>query len=142
MKINALGIELIKSFEGCRLTSYRCPAGVLTIGYGHTKSVYPLQKITQEQADELLLQDLATFEAGVQHYVKSKINENQFSALVSFSYNLGLWNLQKSTLLKKVNLNPNDKQIELEFYKWNRAGGRVLSGLTRRRKAEAKLYFT
>lgn len=141
MKINKEGLELIKKFEGLKLKSYRCPANILTIGYGHTKGVKENQEITEEEATKLLLEDISTFETGVKNLVTSKINENQFSALVSFSFNLGLGNLKSSTLLKKVNINPNDKSIKLEFVKWNKAGGKVLSGLTSRRKSESELYF-
>lgn len=145
-EINQNGIALIKSFEGCKLTAYLCPAKVPTIGYGATyykdgSKVKMGDKITQAQADELLINHIHEFSTKVVQHVKSEVNDNQFSALVSFAYNLGMGNLKSSTLLKKVNANPNDITISDEFKKWNRAGGKVLNGLTRRRNAEVDLYY-
>ena len=142
------GIELIKKYEGFRSEPYKCPADVPTIGYGAT--YYPNgakvslsdPSISKEYAEKLLKEMLKTYEVGVDRYVKANINVNQFDALVSFSYNLGLGALQKSTLLKKININPSDPQISNEFKKWVRAGGVVLKGLERRRKEEAELYFS
>ena len=143
MKINEKGLDLIKSFEGLRLEAYLCPAGVWTIGYGHTKGVKKGMKITKEKADELLMEDLQKFQKGVEKLTsKVELTDNQFSALVSFAFNLGLGNLENSTLLKKVNRNPNDETIRNEFMKWIYAGGKPLEGLKRRRKHEADLYFT
>ena len=142
MKITNEGINLIKKFEGLRLEAYLCPAGVWTIGYGHTKGVKKGQVITQLEADNLLKEDLSSFEKGVTSLIKSNINQNQFDSLVSFAYNLGLSNLKSSTLLKKVNANPNDRTIVDEFIKWIYAGGKPLEGLKRRRQAEAYLYFS
>ena len=142
MKITNEGINLIKKFEGLRLEAYLCPAGVWTIGYGHTKGVKKGQVITQLEADNLLKEDLSSFEKGVTSLIKSNINQNQFDSLVSFAYNLGLANLKNSTLLKKVNSNPNDRTIVDEFLKWIYAGGKPLEGLKRRRQAEAYLYFS
>lgn len=142
MKITNEGINLIKKFEGLRLEAYLCPAGVWTIGYGHTKGVKKGQVITQSEADNLLKEDLSSFEKGVTSLIKSNINQNQFSALVSFAFNLGLSNLKNSTLLKKVNANPNDRTIVDEFIRWIYAGGKQLEGLKRRRQAEAYLYFS
>ena len=143
MKINEKGLDLIKSFEGLRLEAYLCPAGVWTIGYGHTKGVKKGMKITKEKADELLMEDLQEFQKGVEKLTsKVELTDNQFSALVSFAFNLGLGNLENSTLLKKVNRNPNDETIRNEFMKWIYAGGKPLEGLKRRRKYEADLYFT
>ena len=127
MKTSEKGIELIKRFEGCRLTAYKCPAGVLTIGYGHTYGVKPLMKITQQQADTLLKGDLMIFEAGI-NVLNLNINQNQFDALVSFAFNLGLNALNRSTLLKKIRLNPNDNTIKDEFLKWCYAAGKKLDG--------------
>lgn len=146
MKINSKGIQLIKTFEGCLLNAYLDSVKVATIGYGATyyqngSKVKIGDKITQEQANELLVFHLEVFADGVDDLIDSELNENQFSALVSFAFNLGLGNLKKSTLLKKVNQNPEDKTIADEFLRWNKAGGKVLSGLTRRRKAESELYF-
>lgn len=142
MKITKEGINLIKKFEGLRLEAYLCPAGVWTIGYGHTKGVKKGQVITQLEADNLLKEDLSSFEKGVTSLIKSNINQNQFDSLVSFAFNLGLANLKSSTLLKKVNANPNDRTIVDEFLKWVYAKKVFLEGLHRRRQAEANLYFT
>lgn len=141
MKVSNVGLNLIKSFEGLRLEAYLCPAKVWTIGYGHTKDVKQDQIITEEQADEFLRDDLAVFEQEVEIH-NLRVNQNQFDALVSFAYNVGGGNLRKSTLLKKVKLDPNDLVIRDEFMKWNKAKGKTLAGLTRRRKAEADLYFS
>lgn len=147
MKVNKSGIGLIKTFEGCLLNAYLCPAKVWTIGYGSTqyldgKPVKQGDKITQQQAEELLIDTVNIFAEGVSKLIKVELNDNQFSALVSFAFNLGIGNLQKSALLKKVNENPNNHMIRTEFAKWNRAGGKVLNGLTRRRNAESQLYFS
>ena len=140
MKMSKKGIELIKKYEGLRLTAYKCPAGVWTIGYGHTKGVKEGQKITNSQAEELLKEDLRVFENGVNKW-NLQINQYQFDALVSFAFNLGLANLGKSTLLKKVQANPQDKTIKDEFLKWVNAGGSKIEGLVRRRNEEAEMYF-
>lgn len=140
MKTGEAGLNLIKSFEGLRLESYLCPAHVWTIGYGHTKSVEPRMTITEEEAESLLKKDLKVFENAVLSH-RLKLNQNQFDALVSFCYNVGSGNLAKSTLLKKAKLDPNDETIGSEFMKWNKAKGKTLAGLSRRRNAEADLYF-
>lgn len=142
-----LGLDIIKEFEGFRSKPYLCPANVWTIGYGTT--VYPNgvrvskndAQITKEQADELLKSDVVKFAKKVESFTRDDINQNQFDALVSFSYNLGYEALRKSTLLKKVNVDPNDTKITNEFNKWVYAGGRKLNGLIRRRKKESELYF-
>jgi lysozyme len=146
MNLNEAGKSLIKSFEGCKLTSYKCSANHDTIGYGNTfyedgAKVKPGDKITQERANELFEIIAKDFADKVVPLIKSKVNENQFAALTSFAYNAGIGNLMKSTLLKKVNANPSDETIRAEFMKWDKAGGKQLAGLTRRRKAEADLYF-
>ena len=148
MKTGKAGIEMIKAFEGFRGAPYKCPAGIPTIGYGTT--FYPNGKkvtmtdapITEEKATELLAAMLVSFETYVDSYCIDSITQNKFDALVSFAYNLGPANLKSSTLLKKVNANPNDESIRLEFMKWVKAGGKTLKGLVRRREAEANLYFT
>ena len=146
-KTDAAGIELIKKFEGFMSKPYKCPAGVPTIGYGATfypdgkKVTMSDKSITVQEGTALLASMLTTFEQYVDSYCIDSINQNQFDALVSFCYNLGPNNLKSSTLLKKVNLNPKDQSIRAEFMKWNKAGGRVLKGLTTRRTAEADLYF-
>lgn len=146
-KIGKQGIEMIKSFEGLRLKAYRCSANVPTIGYGNTfyengkRVTMTDPAITEARAEELLAWSLTKFEQWVDSYCIDTITQNQFDALVSFCYNLGPNNLKVSTLLKKVNKDPNDPTIKAEFMKWNKAGGRALKGLTRRREAEANLYF-
>jgi lysozyme len=147
MKLNKLGIDLMHHFEGCRLEAYLCPAKVPTIGWGNTyyEQGTPVRmgdKISQERANSLFLFIANKFADEVRKVIKTNLNENQFSALVCFAYNVGTGNLGKSTLLKKVNVNPNDATIANEFLRWNKAGGKVLAGLTRRRTAESKLYFT
>jgi lysozyme len=146
MKLNKEGADLIKEFEGCKLKSYQCSAKKWTIGFGNTfyedgSPVMPGHAITQEKADQLFEIIANEFAEKVAKLVPSHITPNQFGALVSFAYNCGIANLQKSTLLKKVNANHNDLTIRAEFAKWNKAGGKVLAGLTRRREAEANLYF-
>jgi lysozyme len=146
MKLNKAGADLIKEFEGCKLKAYRCSALRWTIGFGNTfyedgSPVMPGHVITQEKAEQLFELIASDFAGKVAKLVPTHINPNQFGALVSFAYNCGITNLQKSTLLKKVNANPNDQTIKAEFLKWNKAGGKVLAGLTRRREAESNLYF-
>ena len=148
MKLSDKGYELIKRFEGYSDRPYKCPAGISTIGYGNT--YYPNgtkvkitdKAITKEYANEILAHTADEFAEDVLKLVKSKINVNQLNALTSFAYNVGVANLQKSTLLKLVNINPNDGNIAKEFLKWNKAAGKVLNGLTNRRIAESALYFT
>jgi lysozyme len=141
MNVSTTGINLIKNFEGCRLTAYKCPAGVWTIGYGHTgNDVKEGLKITQEQAEEYLKKDLNSFELAVNNSVKITLSQSQFDALVSFSYNVGTGALKKSTLLKLLNKG-NYKGAAEEFDKWIFAGGKKLSGLVKRRKAEKELFL-
>lgn len=144
--MNKAGKDLIKSFEGCKLVAYQCSAGRWTIGYGNTffedsTPVKPGDRITQAKAEQLFELIVGNFADKVAKEIKTILTENQFSAIVSLAYNIGIGNLQKSTLLKKVNFNPNDPTIRAEFAKWNKAAGKVLAGLTRRREAESKLYF-
>lgn len=147
-KIGTKGLALIKSFEGFRGNAYIDAVGIPTIGYGAT--FYPGGKkvtihdtpINESQATDLLANMLGQFEQYVDSFVRDDVNQNQFDALVSFCYNCGPANLKTSTLVKKVNLNPNDPSIKAEFLKWNKGGGKVLAGLTRRREAEAALYFS
>ena len=146
MKINETGLALIKSFEGLRLKAYKCPAGVWTVGYGHTgKDVKPGMIITEEQAEELLRQDLERFENGVLDLLTiPELTSNQFSALVSFSFNVGLGNFKNSTLLKMINKGNKDEleAIHSQFKRWVWAGSQILPGLQRRREAEFDLYST
>ena len=139
LTIGEKGLELIKSFEGLRLRAYLCPAKVWTIGYGHTGDVRGGQVITQSQADDLLKQDLRRFEIAVRKLVKVPLTQNQFDALVSFAYNVGEAALSRSTLLRKLNAG-DLAGTKLEFAKWNKGGGKVLAGLTRRRADEATLF--
>ncbi|GGE89520.1 lysozyme [Chishuiella changwenlii] len=148
MKTQKKGLDLIKKYEGFYSKPYRDPIGIPTIGYGAT--YYPNKKkvtmqdkpITEKEAFSLLVDMLRVYEDQVNRLVKKVINQNQFDALVSFTYNLGATNLSKSTLLKKINLNPNDPTIQQEFEKWINAGGKRLNGLVKRRKDEAFLYFS
>ena len=141
MKTSQKGIDLIKSFEGFSPTAYLCPAGVWTIGYGHTAGVSEGDSVDEDTAEDFLREDLADAEGAVGKYVKVPLKQWQFDALVSFAFNLGAGNLYSSTLLKKVNRNPDDQSIRQEFEKWVYADGRVLQGLVDRRKAEADMYF-
>ena len=133
-------IPLIKEFEGCKLKAYKCPAGIWTIGYGHTDRVKEGDEITQDQADKLLASDIDLFTSGVKRLVHSDLNPNQYGALVSFAFNLGLGNLRSSTLLKLVNAGDFVGAGE-QFLRWNKANGKVLPGLTRRREAEKELFL-
>lgn len=136
----------IKAWEGCRLTAYRCPGGVCTIGYGHTgNDVQEGMRITAEEADRLFDVDVAKHESladGVlQRHGVSALNQNQRDAVVSLVYNIGIGNFERSTLLKKMRRNVFDKSIADEFRKWNKSGGKVLAGLVKRREWEAKWYL-
>lgn len=139
MEISEIGINLIKQFEGCRLKSYKCPAGIWTIGYGHTKDVKEGLVITQEQAEALLKHDLKIHCKNVSNLVKIPLKQNEFDALVSFEYNVGYGNFSKSTMLKLIN-SGNKKDASDEFDKWIYADGKPLNGLKVRR-AKEKAYF-
>lgn len=148
MNVTQRGVDLIKRFEGIGLTAYLDAVGMPTIGYGHTKTARMGQTIASDQAEALLRADLAEFEAGVSHLLKRSVKLSQFEALVSFAFNVGLdidsdsraEGLGDSTLLALVNAG-RDQDAAAEFLKWNRAGGRALLGLTRRRLAEAQMYL-
>jgi len=145
MEVNKAGKDLIKQFEGCKLKAYKCPAGLWTISWGLTfypdgRKVKEGDVITQQQAEDYFNAVVDDFAKQVDILVKSNVTANNFSAIVSFAYNVGIGNLKNSTLLKKVNANPKDATIPAEFRKWVRANGEVLKGLVRRRDAEAKLY--
>jgi len=140
MKTSEQGIELIKEFEQFAAEEYICPAGKRTIGYGHV--IQPGEEfgtLTEEEATELLMQDLDHFEQCVCSLVRVPISQSQFDALVSFAYNVGGMALKKSTLLKCLNAGEYDSAAD-EFPKWNKGGGRVLNGLIRRRAAEKALF--
>lgn len=141
MRTSQRGINLIKQHEGLRLEAYRCPAGIYTIGYGHTAGVRRGDVIDERKAEQLLAEDLKKFEAVINRECPG-VGQNQFDALVSFTFNLGETNLRKSTLLKCVKANPDGQNIYTEFLRWNKSKGEVLPGLIRRRKAEADLYFS
>jgi lysozyme len=141
MEISKEGISLIKKFEGCELKAYRCAAGVPTIGYGSTHGVTMDMEISQERADMLLLEDIEKFEQAVNDLVKAPLKQNEFDALVSWTFNLGPTNLKNSTLLKVLNSShPDWNDIPAQIKRWNKAGGKVLQGLVRRREAEALLF--
>ena len=148
MILDNRGYLLITKFEGLRLKPYLCSAKIPTIGHGNTyypdgKRVTLLDKdITKQQAFDMFKEVANRFAKRVDTLVTSNLNKNQFNALVSFAYNVGTGNFSSSTLLKKVNKNPNDFTIKDEFLKWNKAGGKVLNGLTNRRNEEAILYFS
>lgn len=146
MRVSENGINLIKQFEGCRLTAYQDSVGVWTIGYGWTQPVdgKPVGKgmtITQQKADDLLKQGVIQYENGVTNLVIVPLNQNQFDALVDFAYNLGVNALKESTLLKKLNAGDYAGAAN-EFTKWNKAGGKELAGLMRRREAEKSLFLS
>lgn len=142
MNTSERGINLIKQYESFRAEAYRCPAGVWTIGYGHTRDVKPGDKITEPEALKLLRQDVQTAEKAVSTLVKKPLDQNRFDALVSFVYNTGSGNFASSTLLRKINRNPDDPAIAAEFRKWVYGGGRRLPGLVTRREKESNLYFS
>jgi lysozyme len=144
MRTSDNGVKLIEQFEGRYLNAYRCPAGVLTIGYGHTTAEGPPvvkegMRITEEEADTILRSDVAKEEGHVSGLVKVPLSQNQFDALVSFCFNVGPTNLANSTLLRTLNAGNYDA-VPAELLKWTRGGGRELPGLVRRRQAEAALW--
>ena len=140
MKTSNKGIELIKKHEGFRAKAYKCPADKWTIGYGHTLNVKSTDVITKEQGEYFLRKDVEHAEKEVNKH-NLDINQNQFDALVSFVFNLGVGNFSRSTLLRRIKAHPNDITIRREFARWVYAGGKVLPGLVTRRKEEADLYF-
>ena len=148
MQISKIGIDLIKKFEQCRLNAYLDSVKVPTIGWGNTyyedgTRVKMGDSITQQRADELFTTTVNKFSNKVSSLLNRKdIDQNKFDAIVCFTYNVGTKALETSTLLRKVNKDPNDPTIRNEFLRWIRAGGKVLNGLVRRREEEAKLYFS
>lgn len=146
MKVNAEGYALLKRFEGCILKAYKCPAGVWTIGFGNTfyedgTKVKEGDVITQQRADELAKFIVEQFADSIRAMIKQPLNENQFSACVSLAYNIGTGGFKKSSVLRKLNVNPTDPTIADSFRLWNKGGGVILKGLVRRREAEIALYF-
>jgi len=147
MKTGKKGIDIIKKWEGFRSKPYLDIAGVPTIGYGAThygngfRVTMADNPITMEKASELLDFMIPEYEGYVHKLVTACLNQNQYDAMVSFTYNLGPANLKESTLLEKLNKNPNDESIAYEFSRWKKAGGKVRNGLVKRRRQEADLYF-
>ena len=146
MQTSDKGIALIKEFEGCKLTAYQDSVGVWTIGYGWTQPVdgKPIRAgmtIKQQTAERLLKTGMVSYESDVSRLVKVGLTQGQFDALVSFTYNLGARSLSTSTLLRKLNAGDYAGAAD-EFLRWNKAGGKVLNGLTRRREAERALFLS
>lgn len=141
MKASVDAYELIKQFEGLRLKAYLCPAGIWTIGYGHTSGVSPNSFITIQEADEYLHRDVATIEMQL-NKLNLILRQCQWDAIISFVFNVGIGNFKSSTLLAKIRINPDDNSIIDEFLRWVYANGKVMKGLQRRRLAEMKLYFS
>lgn len=136
------GIRMIKSFEGLSLRAYRCPAGVMTIGYGHTGNVREGQTCTEMEAEMWLREDIRNAERTVGRIQASRpLRQNEYDALVSFAYNVGVNAFERSTLYSKVTADPDDPSIRQEFKKWIYSNGNVLPGLVSRRDAEADMYF-
>lgn len=141
MKASVDAYELIKQFEGLRLEAYLCPAGIWTIGYGHTSGVSPNSFITIQEADEYLHRDVAAIEMQL-NKLNLSLRQCQWDAIVSFVFNVGIGNFKASTLLAKIRINPDDNSIIDEFLRWVYAKGKVMRGLQKRRLTEMKLYFS
>lgn len=140
MRTSQRGLSLIKSFEGLRLQAYQDSVGVWTIGYGTTRGVKAGMKISKDQAERMLLNDVQRFEPEVQRLVTAPLSQNQWDALMSFTYNLGSANLESSTLRRLLNAGDYQGAAD-QFPRWNKAGGQVLAGLTRRRADERELFL-
>ncbi|NWA68005.1 lysozyme [Pseudomonas reactans] len=140
MRTSQKGVSLIKSFEGLRLKSYQDSVGVWTIGYGTTRGITAGMVITNEQAERMLMNDIGRFEPEIERLVKAPMNQAQWDALMSFTYNLGAANLGSSALLKLLNAGDYVGAAE-QFPRWNKAGGQVLAGLTKRRLAERAMFL-
>ncbi len=140
MKTSVEGLALIKKFEGLELEAYKCAAGVWTIGYGHTKDVQEGDVWSESHADHMLEVELEEFEGYINNNVTVALSQNQFDALVSWVYNLGPANLKASTMLKVLN-SGDYEGVPAQIKRWNKAGGKVLEGLIRRREAEALLFI-
>ena len=139
MEISQACIDLVKEFEGCKLDAYQDVVGVWTIGYGHIEGVIKGQSISQQEAELMLVSDLHDKADKVNELVTAGVTQHQFDALVSFAYNLGIGNLESSTLLKMINAGTADAAGD-QFLRWDKAGGVEIAGLYRRRKAEKELY--
>ena len=146
MNCNNAGLQIIKTFEGFRSSPYKCSAGVPTIGFGSTRGFdskpvkMGMGSITEDEADQLLKRDIGSAERSVERLIRVQINDNEFSSLVSFVYNLGSGRLQSSTLRAKLNRDEREGAAD-EFPKWRRAGGKILKGLVLRREAERSLFL-
>ncbi len=136
------GINLIKQFEGLRLSAYRCSAGVWTIGYGSTSGVRPGMKITQAEAEQRLRADLSRFEQKLNKLVKVRLNQNEFDALVSFVFNIGITAFSNSTLLRLLNQGQARVDVADQLVRWDKVNGQPVAGLTRRRAAERRLFLS
>ena len=139
MKTSKDGLQLIKDFEGLELNAYKCAAGVWTIGYGHIKGVQEGMSISEARANEMLNEELTEYENYINKGVTVPLSQCQFDAMVSWVYNLGNGNLTSSTLLKVLN-SGDYAGVPAQMLRWNKAGGKVLAGLTRRRQAEADMF--
>ena len=139
MNISEYGLDLIKHFEGLETKAYQCAAGVWTIGYGHTKGVQEGDEWSEDHCDYMLEVELEEYEGYINNLVTCPLSQNQFDALVSWVYNLGSANLQASTLLKVLNAE-DYSDVPNQIKRWNKAGGKVLEGLVRRREAEAVMF--
>ena len=139
MQLSHAGTTLLKYFEGCETVAYQDSVGVWTIGYGHTKGVYEGMTITLPAADRMLMEELKEYEGYVDNMVTVELTQEQFDALTVCVYNLGPTNFKNSTLLKKLN-SGNYSAVPTEIKRWNKAGGKVLNGLVKRREAEARLF--
>jgi lysozyme len=148
MKLDKKGYDLIKEFEGLSLKPYKCSAGIATTGYGSTyyengtRVQMSDAPITKQRAEQLLQHTADRFASKVANLIKKPVTQNQFNALVSFAFNVGSGALASSTLLKLVNVNPNDPMIAKEFLRWNKVNKVPVQGLTNRRIKESTLYFT
>jgi len=142
MKTSKEGIALIKKFEGCKLDAYQCSADVWTIGFGTTQGVKKGATCSQDEAETFLANDLCQFEQSILKMVDVSLKQNEFDALISWIYNLGATNFSESTLLRRINDNTDSSRADIPYQikRWNRAGGKVLDGLVRRREAEALLW--
>ena len=140
MKLSSAGVELIKKFEGCLLKAYKCPAGVWTIGFGHTQNVTPDMVITAEKAEELLRSDIRPIERTI-NAMGINLTQRSFDALVSWIYNLGAGNFKSSTMFRKIAADAADLDITDQLVRWINAGGKPLLGLKRRRVAEANMWL-
>ena len=140
MKPSQACVDLVKEFEGFRANAYLCPAGVATIGFGTTENVKLGDTVTEQEAEELLMNDLTEASAAIDDLVDVPINQQQFDALTSLIYNIGREAFRNSTLLRLLNGGKGVHEVGTQFLRWNKAGGKVLAGLSRRRAAEAVLF--